>query len=534
MTKALDGVLREVVGDLYLRDGRLSIDALLDLVQFIWPDISLYPHQELIVEEAFVHPELFIEMSRGGGKSWLMGLIAILKKVLWRGRRVIFSGPSYRQSLHPFHYERELIEASPYLPAVVEMTGARKIGKESSLIAEIRFTNGSSSTALPASDVKIVGERGSDIVVTEAFIYSKQMLTETVTPMLAGAKRYPGMPRSIIYETTAGYQHQEMYAIRNHIVEQVAAGNPEYGFVSLNIDDLKSSGYFPPDALKRIEAQRLIDERRYQNQYGTVWLTSAGTFYSLVLLTRLDLHRAEIHFLAEPGWMYVAGLDVGWGESETAADSAFAVWRIRLVGGVPDIAYPPELVYVDAWHGNGTKDLARDLAGMLKRFDVSMLVVDAQGAGINVVRELREVHGFVETNDGVYQGRRIVVRYPHTAQVINEDHNSFKGRVIDGSVSFPAYPAGGEALRVYDLIQTGLQQFADLKHKELPSGWSHFFVPSGHKKDIAYAILYGWHAAMEKLRPPDRPAPRPSGSPVIAASEFAKSMGLGLDPFDLL
>jgi hypothetical protein len=261
-------------------------------------------------------------------------------------------------------------------------------------------------------------------------------------------------------------------------------------------------------------------------------LTSAGTFYSLVLLTRLDLHRTEIHFLAEPGWMYVAGLDVGWGESEAAADSAFAVWRIRLTEGVPDLTHAPELVYVDAWHGNGTKSLSRDVAGLLKRFDVSMLVVDAQGAGINVVRELREVYGFVETNDGVYQGRRIVVRYPHTAQVINEDHNSFKGRLIDGSVSFPKYPEGGEALRIYDLIQTGHQQFADLKHKDLPSGWSHFFVPSGHKKDIAYAILYGWHAVMEKLRPAEQRASRSPGPGLVSSVELSKAMAL--DPFDLL
>lgn len=482
--------------------------AILELINVLWPEIVLFPFQEYIVLKAFQHSELFLEMSRGAGKSWIVGLIAIVKKLIWPGRKIIYSGPTYRQSRHPYHYEIELLQQSPHLRDIVKKTSGERIGKENTERTEVVYRNGSVSVALPASGTKIHGERGSDLVVTEAFDYEKHLLTRTTENMLIGARRWIGMPKSIIYETTAWTQTCYAYEKRMEIIERMLAGDTSACFISITSDDLWDYGYLEPQDKRRIDRLRLIDEDGYLQQHQNRWLTTAGTFYNLVVLTNPDLKPddLDVEFLAKPGYLHVAGLDVAWSERQDAADSAFAIWRIPLTeSGRPDLHQLPELVYVEVWHAPGTERQTKAVGQLLRQFDISLLVIDAQGAGVDVFLGLKKM-GYAEVGSGE-EGRKILFKYVHTSPIINEDHNSFKAAAINKAVRFaspPDDPSRRDMTAVTDLIALAWRQAADLKTEETATGWLHFEAPSGKKRDIFMAILYGWHAVRMKTEAPEK------------------------------
>ncbi len=481
--------LRETVGSLYNADGTLNIDAVLDFIAWAWPEIRLHPFQEFFVEKALTVPNIFLEMARAGSKTWMNGLMAVVKQLIWPGRVVLITGPTYRQAKDLFSAAREFIETSPHLGEVVQTTrGKSGLTTEAAEQAEMHFVNGSRTLALPASGTKIHGKRASDLILTEFFEYPKDFYLRTVKPFKRGARVYQGMPKTEIFETTAGFEWQYAYEVRKLFVAKMQAGDPDYYLFSLDADDLTGLGYPGyENLLEELTDYYHGDEDKWKQQYKNFWPATTGSYYSLALLSRLELRRCEVEMYAAPDAAYVAGLDVGWSDKADAGDTAFAVWKIQA-------GRHPALVYIRAWHDSNTMRVSSEVAGLLKQFNISLLVVDAQGAGHSVVLSLRDEHGFTELGEKNVPGRQIVFRYPHGAPLLNEDHGIFKSAGINGTVSFPAFPESDEGRRPYDLVSIGHKQFANLRTKELPSGLYHFEQPAGQKKDIAMSILYGWHA----------------------------------------
>lgn len=471
-----------------------------ELDAFLFPDSwPLSLHQIWMYRQFERHTKRWLEWNRGAGKSSTIGRYFAIKKAQ-ELHKVVYSGPTYRQSRHPFRYERDFILTSPWLSGELA-----KQPTENTDRSEIVFKNGSKSTALPASKTKIHGERATDLVVTEFFDYPKDLFARTVKPMLLGGR--VSLRRTVTYETSAGLVNSFAYERRKHFLRMVERGHPDYCFISVDFEDLKATGFLSEDDIANVEEDREIDPAIWNQQYMNVWLSVTGSFYELSLLRREELRHGVVLRKAREGYTYVAGLDVARGRSDKDKDSAIVVWEIP-----KSLEVPPAVVFAQKWHNKTADELAREVAPILARFAISLLVMDFKGGGVSVFDKLRLEHGYVEVDDE-YPGRRIVMPFPHTPAVINETHFSLRGAFEMDAIILPERPEEDDLVKPYETIDLGLVQLADLETRRLGSGYLSFDAPPGRKSDVGIAGAYGYYG-VRLLRQPER-RPEPRGAPLI-------------------
>src|SRR3989304_1437016 len=273
--QTLEAAVREFEGDI------------IELDRFLFPESwELSPHQVWTYRKLERHSKRWIEQCRGSGKSSLLGRYFALKEFQAR-RRIVYSGPSYRQSKHPFRYEKDFILNSTWLSQELA-----KPPTENTERSEILYRNGSRSVALPASGPKIHGERADDLVITETFEYPKELYVRTVKPMLMGGEVLGG--RTVTWETSAGIKGSFAYQIRDHVLRAIEAGDPDYCFISVDFEQLRAENFISEKTAREVEADREFDEAIWKQQYMNGWPSLTGAFYEWGLLSRLELKRAEI------------------------------------------------------------------------------------------------------------------------------------------------------------------------------------------------------------------------------------------------
>lgn len=486
-----------------------------DIVEFdrlVFPNSHpLTPFQQHILRKAAQCPNLFIEACRAAGKSYLVARIGLLKMVLAR-RKIIHTGPSYRQAKHPQHYMEDLVEQSPFL-----LEDLAEPPREGSDRTQITLRNRSAGVALPASGPKIHGERGTDVVFTEFFDYDRDLYLRSVKPMLAvrvavgpvsplAARLMPVLAKghSVIWETTAGYTFHFSHEVREDVLARIAAGDSDYGFVSVTAADIREMNEGLPEdrrfpmEWRIVESDRAFDEDIYQQQYMNRWLSITGAFYELANLMRSDLRTGDLLSEAREGKTYTAGFDAAppafKGKPGTSALVVVEIDRSPSV--------PPAVVYAEVWtDGPRTDDLAQRVAKLLRRFRVSLLCMDIRGGGVNVFEKLRLEHGFAERDDQESPGQKIVMAYPGTASVQQQSHYALKDHFRDGFLILPRSPEDEGLAQAYRVVLLALKQLADLRVKRTNMGFLHFEAPSGRRKDAADALLYAHYAARLLMEP---------------------------------
>lgn len=482
-----------------------------DIVEFdaaLFPhSLPLAPHQRYIFRKMAQARFRFLEGPRAGGKTYTVARFNLVLKVLAR-RKVVYSGPSYRQAKLPFRIERELIDESPYLRRDLLKEPTENTDK-----CELILRNGAMSVALPSSFSKIHGERGTDAVFTEFFAYDRDLYFRSFKPYFAvrspwpipplAARLLPALTRgnTLTIETSAGYTYHFSYEVRNEFIRHVAAGDPDYAYVAWDLDTLVEDGW--PVERRMIEEDRAFDEDIFQQQYMNRWLSITGSFYELALLMRPELRTGPLLMDARAGKQYAVGFDVAppifKGKPGT---SACVVLEVD-----PNPSIPPAVVHIRVWtDGPRTDELAAEVAGLLRRFGASLMVMDLRGGGVNVFERLRLEHGIAERNDP--DGLRIVMAAPGSAPALTEAHHALRGAFEDGRIILPAIPETDDdrMLRMYRAVDLGLKQLADLRTSRTAAGFLHFEAPPGRRKDVADALLYA-HVAARQLMVPIREVP---------------------------
>lgn len=478
----------------------------------------LAPHQVYLYDLLERHPIVWIEASRGAGKTSTLARYYSLKRLLRPEWIVTYIGPSYRQALIPWRYEVDFITHSPLM--ALEL--ARKPTKDT-LRAAVSYTNGSMSVALPASGDKIRGHRTDSLVISEAHDIGREFYLSVVRWMLSGGRSEH--ERTRVFETSAGVQSSFAYALRAHHLQQMAAGDARRAFASIDLEDLKAEGFISDREYADIVGDRVLGDAIWRQANLNEWLALSGAFYTWEMVNRPDIKRVEVETKATDGFTYVAGSDLAWATSGHGADSAFVVWRID-----PKRESPPAVVYAEAWPSNAMPldQLARVWVDLIRRFRLSALVLDLAGAGVAVLQKLDGL-GYLRADDPQPSVKpKIIVPFPHSNERINEAHSLLRAAFESGELSLPTYPAKEYLRRYHDTVNAALTQLADLKVSTTEGGSVRFDAPTGRKKDLAYALLYGFWKVVELTRVPAPPPIRPRGSPIIE-SELGEAL-LGLDP----
>jgi len=159
-------------------------------------NIEILPVQGLMLQEIWNRKFPMLIASRGFGKSFVLSLYALMRALLFQGRKIIVVGAAFRQSKILFEYMDFIWRNSPILRDIVGPNGGPR--KD---VDMCRMIIGESTvTCLPLGDgSKIRGQRANDIIADE----------------------FASIPRSIFENVVAGFAAVSASPIEN--VKRLAA-----------------------------------------------------------------------------------------------------------------------------------------------------------------------------------------------------------------------------------------------------------------------------------------------------------------------
>jgi hypothetical protein len=128
--------------------------------------LELLPFQCVILKEMWYRPFPMLIASRGAGKSFILGLYAVLRALFIQGRKIVITGSGFRQAKTVFNYAEVIWHNSPILRSLVSENA--QSGPHHDADRWWLRLGDSTITALPLGDgQKIRGERAHDIIADE-------------------------------------------------------------------------------------------------------------------------------------------------------------------------------------------------------------------------------------------------------------------------------------------------------------------------------------------------------------------------------
>ena len=326
-------------------------------------NIDLLPFQAVILKELWTKTFPMLVATRGGGKTWILALYALLRALLCQGSKIVIVGAAFRQSKLLFEYMETFWRNAPILRSIV---GSGKHQGPKRDVDRCTFYVGESSImAIPMGDgTKIRGLRANYIIADE-FASIPQEIYETVVQGFASVAADPvegvkNMARNKVLKSLGLWSPEEKgegiitdignqsilsgtaYYAFNHFADYwkrykaiiESAGEEKKlqeifsGEVPENFDWTKYSiiripyhklpkGFMDETQVSRAKAT--IHSSIYQMEYGACFCTDSDGFFrrslieSCVCHPPIELHSGPVEFhaviLGNPNCKYVYGID---------------------------------------------------------------------------------------------------------------------------------------------------------------------------------------------------------------------------------
>ena len=152
--------------------------------------IELYPYQCAILKEMWLRKFPMLVGTRGLGKSFILGIFAMLYAVLVPGSKVVVTGAGFRQAKQVFNVCENIWHSSPVLRSLFG-GGTRKNGPSHDADCWTLRLGDSTIKALPIGDgSKIRGER-ANVVIVDEFASGSRAIFETVIGGFAAVNLEP-------------------------------------------------------------------------------------------------------------------------------------------------------------------------------------------------------------------------------------------------------------------------------------------------------------------------------------------------------
>ncbi len=144
--------------------------------------LKLQPFQSVMLDMLWHKKFPMVLASRGAGKSFMLGLYALLRAILIPGSKIVICGAGYRQAKLVFKYVEELYECSPIVKEALRQWGGPKYGSDA---ATLRVGK-SLITAIPIGDgEKIRGLRATCLIADEFASIPEEIFEIVLSPFTA-------------------------------------------------------------------------------------------------------------------------------------------------------------------------------------------------------------------------------------------------------------------------------------------------------------------------------------------------------------
>lgn len=415
-------------------------------------NIDLLPFQSAIIKELWVRTFPMLVASRGGGKTFLLSVYAILRALLCPGSKIIIVGAAFRQSKILFEYMETFWRNAPILRSIV---GSGKHQGPKRDVDRCTFYVGESVVmAIPMGDgSKIRGLRANYIIADE-FASIPQEIYETVVQGFASVSATPveGVKEKASEEALKSLglwvPEEEGKIITNIGNQSILSGTAYYAFnhfadyfnryksiIESRGDESKLQEIFGGDvpeefdwrkySIIRIPYHKLpkgfMDETQvsrakatihtsiYQMEYGACFCTDSNGFFKRSLLEScvckepIELASGPVQFHAttsgSPNTRYVFGID------PASEKDNFSIVILEVHPDHRRIVHcwtTTRQKYKDRVNKNVTEEkdfygyCARKIRSLARTFPTEHIGIDAQGGGIAIMEALQDPDKFEE------------------------------------------------------------------------------------------------------------------------------------------
>ena len=411
-------------------------------------NVDILPVQALMLKELWQRKFPMLIASRGFGKSFILSLYAMMRALIFQGRKIIIVGAAFRQSKVLFEYMHTIWRNSPLLR---DMFGGDSGPRRD--VDMCRMILGESTvTCLPLGDgSKIRGQRANDIIADEFASIPREIFENVVAGFAAvsaspieNVKRLASQKKAI----ESGQKTQEEFALEidesignqiilsgtayydfNHFSEYWkrwreiinSKGNPkklvnvfgdeeipkgfdwtQYSIIRIPFE-LLPEGFMDDAQVARSKAT--VHSGIYEMEFGACFSTDSNGFFKRSLLETcvvspdnpISLPSGEVSFQpmlkGNPNGRYVFGVDPA-----SEVDN-FSIIIMELHEDHSRVVY--------SWTTNRSEHkekikagvvketdfysyCARKIRDLMKDFPCQEIAMDAQGGGIAVMEALHD------------------------------------------------------------------------------------------------------------------------------------------------
>lgn len=441
----------------------LNDDAYLHFVVKYFLNIDLLPFQLVILKTLWNKPLPMLIATRGGGKTFIMAIYAIVRMLLHQGCKVAVIGASLRQSMIIFNYITQIYEASPILQDICNY----KPPKRDIAAANATWELGKSKAVfLPLGNgEKIRGQR-ANIILCDEFGSINKAVFETVVRGFAAVKsegtyynvmqsaknkalqrlnytpnktqkiqqviKIPNVLHSnqIVLAGTAGYQFNHFYQYYRYYKAIVTTAgdktilkrefpdlfipdeiNPEdYAILRIPYDVIPEGMM---DATILSQGRATMDPAVFDMEYGCIFRADSDGFYLASIIKNCtcplkNVDGSEILFSArlvgDSTKKYVMGID------PASENDNFTINIIEIN------PFYRAVVYQFAINRKGYEELKRvgyiqdhindyntfcvtHIRDLCRRFNVELICMDAGGGGISMRELLKDSTKLLDDSD---------------------------------------------------------------------------------------------------------------------------------------
>jgi len=434
-----------------------------NLLKWKGKPLKLAPFQSVILDTLWHKTFPILLMTRGGGKTFLLAVYALLRAMMVPGSKIVIVAASFRQSKLVFDYIEQIYDSSPIAQAAVARVSKPNDSREmivgTSTIKALPLGNGEKIRGVRATDILCdeyasipeeifqVVVRGFAAVSADPIEQARQIQLEDELIKAGQMKeedRKKVRSNKIIYSGTANYQfnhYYKLYSIHKAIIENKFIGDAKTINKTFNTDDdddgFKLEGdldyrdyaivQIPYTGLPKgfmdekqiIQAKATMPRALFSMEYECMFPTDSDGFFKRAMINNstpgFNDSRSpfSVEIKGDPNYEYVMGVD------PARKTDNFAISILKLMPNGRGYRN----VYCYSMNNKNWITSVRKLRELLHKFNIVRMAVDTGGGGYTV-------EDLLQNKELFRAGEKPIWRYN------DDEHARFDGEHILDMVSF--------------------------------------------------------------------------------------------------
>jgi len=468
--------------------------------------------------------ESFVANGIVNHNTFLLSVVSCLYAMLFPGKKVVITAPSFRQGRLVFDEINQRYIKSP----IVREAAVKKptFGADTCYLNFRGIENSPGSTIISVplgTGEKIRGLRGHLIVTDEFAQVPEEIFDMVIRPMgatttnpMEKVKRIKDLKdklkagiineedfefemsgessNKIICTSSAYYTFNHMYRRMQSYEEEIKKGSKKYAVHYVSYRDMPE-GFLDLDNIEN--ARLTMSKSQFEIEYEAKWQSDSDGTFKASLIEEAKDKRCRVKLRGEQGKKYIIGVD------PARSSDAFAVVVIEK-------SNPSSVVAAFQATGRKFPEMAKIVRDYCDKYDTELIVMDAGAGGGGVaIKDLlanEQMFGsnlILDMEDEEYKnvsGRKILRMDVPRSNTIAETNYATVNLLEQGLLKFPYPPVEAsspnifeEKDTVYSNIQDMLKQTMSITTTVTKTGKPHFDIPAdgsgSRKKDLYSAFI---------------------------------------------